>query len=684
VPLQDEGGSTVGLYGRKITDKGRLKHLYLKGPHRGIFNRKASKAYDEVILCESVLDAISLIALGIENVQALYGTNGLTKEHLEVLKSDRVRMVILALDSDEAGKKASSALKEQLSEEGFTVKIIFPLKGKDWNDSLVSGSGREEIKALIEEAEESRPEMAGQPFEVSRVGPKHLFKISGIEYRVLGVKSIFVSSLRVNIQAEYQGMKFLDNVDLYSARSRSSFSCNLAHIFGLEVKRIDYDLLKMVEVLEEQRDRNIEEKSCGHESKELSEEERILGLELLQSPDLFKRITSDLEILGYVGEELNKQLIYLAASSRKMDDPISVLIISQSASGKSLLVDTVRRLIPQEDVVAVSSLSDQALNYLPEGGLLHKFLILGEAVHSEVVEHQIREMLSAHELSRLVTMKDPKTGELSTRTVSSPVLVSAVMSSTRHEINPENASRCFVVGSDESRGQTKKIHRSQKKKYSLGRHYEEKTQIPLIIKQHQAAQRLLQKCLIVNPYAEYLEFPDTLMRTRRDHERFIDLIAGVCFLRQFQKEEKEEKDQTAGQNLRYLECDLIDYEIAYRILIRILPATVSNFPRSAILLYESVRKLAVNKAAREKLRTEEVSFSQREIREQTDHNQMFVKRYLRVLVDYEYLHLSGSRHRGSRRSYRLVADEDIRFLDLSMIPTPEEMAGLFKASKPGE
>ena len=72
------------------------------------------------------------------------------------------------------------------------------------------------------------------------------------------------------------------------------------------------------------------------------------------------------------------QPLYLAASSRKMADPISVLILSQSASGKSLLVDTVRRLMPPEEVVAVSSLSDQALNYLGEGGLLHKFLILGE------------------------------------------------------------------------------------------------------------------------------------------------------------------------------------------------------------------------------------------------------------------------------------------------------------------
>ena len=183
-------------------------------------------------------------------------------------------------------------------------------------------------------------------------------------------------------------------------------------------------------------------------------------MELLTSPTLFEQIVSDMDALGYVGEELNKQLVYIAASSRKLEDPISILILSASASGKSFLVDTVRKLIPPEDVIAVTSLSDQALNYIPDGELLHKFLILGEAVHSETIEHQIREMLSGHQLSRLVALKDEKTGKLASHTLTSQVIVSAIMSSTSHDINPENASRCFLVNADESAAQTARIHAS--------------------------------------------------------------------------------------------------------------------------------------------------------------------------------------------------------------------------------
>jgi hypothetical protein len=153
-------------------------------------------------------------------------------------------------------------------------------------------------------------------------------------------------------------------------------------------------------------------------------------------------------------------------------------------------------------------------------------------VHSETIEHQIREMLSGHRRSRLLTLKDEKTGRMSTRTVFSPVIVSAIMSSTRSDINPENASRCFLVNTDESGEQTARIHSAQRAKYSLERYFQRLHELPRILAKHHAAQRLLRPLLLVNPFAEYLDFPKSLIRTRRDHERFVDLIACVAFLRQ--------------------------------------------------------------------------------------------------------------------------------------------------------
>jgi DNA primase catalytic core len=676
VSLLDEQGHVAGFYGRRISANSGPAHLYLPGPHQGLLNRAAAKVYrEELILTESVIDALSLVALGILNVIPCYGVNGFTEEHGKLLHGERVKTIAIGFDNDEAGRTASESLAERLVAECFTVKLITPPAGKDWNEARVSGITKETVQELLAQAvvKTSTLESAAS-FQVTRHGPRYIFESPALRYRLLGVRPSFVSSLRVNIRAECAGLSFLDNVDLYSARSRALFSAAASAALSLEPSRVEKDLLFIVDHLEAERDRELLQASPS-ERRELTEGERKAGMELLQSPDLFDRIASDLAALGYVGEELNKQLLYIAASSRKMADPISVVILSQSASGKSLLVESVRRLMPPEDVVAVSSLSDQALNYIGEGGLLHKFLILGEAVHSEVVEHQIREMLSSHELSRLVAMKDAKTGELSSRTVRSPVVVAAVMSSTRTEMNPENASRAFLVNADESREQTRRIHESQRGKYSLERHSKERSLIPRITEAHQAAQRLLTPRVIVNPFASRLVFPDSLMRSRRDHERFVDLIAGVCHLRQFQKQEKESRDGATGETVRYIECDLTDYRIAYTILCATLPATLSSFPPSAIELYEAVRSLLREKAKREGLKVIEVSVSQREICEATGYNQRWIKRYLQLLGEWEYLQVAGARSRGSRNAYRLLRDEPIHLVDLSMIPSPQAMEG---------
>ena len=151
------------------------------------------------------------------------------------------------------------------------------------------------------------------------------------------------------------------------------------------------------------------------------------------------------------------------------------------------------------------------------------------------------------------------------------------------------------------------------------------------------------------------------MRSRRDHDRFMDLIATVAFLRQYQKEEKE------ADGVAYIECDITDLKLAVNIIKDILPATLTNFPKSAITLYGELRKVITEKAKDEELLATEVSISQRELREKTGLDQMFVKRNLKTLIDFEYLICAGSKSRGSRNTYRLISDEPIELLDLSKL-----------------
>lgn len=510
-------------------------------------------------------------------------------------------------------------------------------------------------------------------FAVVSDGLHKMFSLGGIQYRVSGAKNIFVTSLRVNIRATYEGASHYDSLDLYAAKARASFAATLNRAWGAELARVEKDLIRILEYFERDRDERLRSGSQKPVIS-MSAEEREAGMQLLTDPRLFERIVSDLSALGYVGEDLNKQLLYLCASSRKMADPMSVLILSQSASGKSFLVESVRRLMPSEDVVAVTSLSDQALNYIED--LSHKFLILGEAVHGDVVEHQIREMLSGKELSRLVTIKDPETGTMKSTVVRTPVIVSSVMSSTSHAVNPENASRCFVINTDESRQQTQRIHAYQRSKYSLERITEGSATRERIIATHQAAQRLLRHRVIVNEFAPLLDFPTTLMRLRRDHDRFLDLIASVCFLRQYQK-----PVQSSG-GLEYISCDLTDYAVAYRIMVEaVMASTVRELPKSAIMLYDEIRALVKREAAKQDLCLNEVSITQRQVREATGLGQTWVKYGLRQLVEYEYLFIVSGGGERSKAHYRLRDDLDIAATDLSMIPSPDEMKKKISGSR---
>jgi hypothetical protein len=501
------------------------------------------------------------------------------------------------------------------------------------------------------------------PLEHRKDGLFDVFTKGDLEYRLGGIKPLFVTSLRVTIRAKCGERNYYDSLDLYLARGRTAFASSLERSLGAEPARVERDLARMLAFLETERDKALTASGTRSETM-ISEAERKAGMELLTDPALTSRIVNDLSALSYVGEDVNKLLVYVCATSRKRDQPLSVLILPQSASGKSYLVDCVRRLMPEDEVLAVTSMSDQALNYLTD--LEHKFLILGEAV-----EYQLREMLSGKELSRLVVEKDPDSGRMESRMIKIPVIVSSVMGSTAGKVNPENASRCFVIHADESREQTERIHEYQRRRKCLDRLLEGKKKTETIIGTHKAAQKLLRNIPVVNDFAPLLDFPSTLMRSRRDHERFLDLIDCVCFLRQYQKP----TEHSGG--VSFIRCDSTDYEIAYRIMVEgVLTSTMEELPRGARLLYEQLRDWVRKMAQEKKIAVNDLRFTQRQVREATGLAHTWIKTMLHLLVDYEYLEQKAGSGERSRAWYTLCSDEAIRQGDLSMIPPPESIAKL--------
>jgi DNA primase catalytic core len=130
------GRPVVGAYARKLLDNlraGTPKHLYLPGPHRGVFNREGLEGQSEIILCEALIDAMTFWSAGYRNVTSCYGVNGLTDELLASLKTSGAQRILIAFDRDEAGDRGAEALAKRLIAEGLDCfRLLFP-KGMDAN-----------------------------------------------------------------------------------------------------------------------------------------------------------------------------------------------------------------------------------------------------------------------------------------------------------------------------------------------------------------------------------------------------------------------------------------------------------------------------------------------------------------------------------------------------------------------
>ena len=144
VPVFDEGGNVVEVYGRKLLDNLRVgtpKHLYLpahgregQGRGRGVFNVAALAVSKEIILCEALIDALTFWCAGYRNVTAAYGIEGFTDEHAEAFKRHGTERVLIAYDRDDAGERGAAKVAEALMAAGIECfRVQFP-KGMDANE----------------------------------------------------------------------------------------------------------------------------------------------------------------------------------------------------------------------------------------------------------------------------------------------------------------------------------------------------------------------------------------------------------------------------------------------------------------------------------------------------------------------------------------------------------------------
>ena len=643
-------GSLGEMYGRSVEGS---RHLYLPGQHRGVLNAKATEVFDEIILTEAVLDALSLYAVGVQNVIPCYGTGGFTDDHRTTLKN--TRRVFLAFDNDEAGENGAKKLAQQLTAAGLEChRVHLPNcdgQVKDLNDYTChlrgQGMKNDEIKTAFTELLKQAPKIgfhreakaAGLNL-VEQTQDSLVFQNCDALYHLRGLYDNNGTSLRVILTAQHEDGAHTDRLDLYTAKHRVSFAYRAAHRLDLPAAKIEEDLNQLIPLLElllAEGKSNAEEQPKRYE---MAEAERRDALNLLRDPNLLDHLDVDLETIGFVGEERNKQLAYLIATSRKLSKPLSAIVRSESGAGKSYLMECVAELMPPEEVQYFSRLTPQSLYYMGKDELVHKLLIVDERDGSEEAEYPIRTLQTRRKLTLAVPIKDPSSGKIQTKQIEILGPIAYMESTTSATINPENANRSFEIFLDVSDEQTQRIYAAQQKSHTL-EGWRQKKKRDDVIRRHHNAQRLLKPIRVLIPFTNQIKFPISWTRGRRDHDRLLCLIEVIAFLHQYQRPTVRQDGE------EYIEAIADDYALAYTLARTAFSHALTDMPREARQLLSHIRTMVKEWSERLSLDEKDYGFRRRDVREYTKQPDHLVKRAMRILEDLEYLHVRRSGRGGS-------------------------------------
>ena len=699
------------VYGRKITErlrKGTPKHLYLPGPHYGIFNPEALQQR-EIILCESLIDALTFYRHGMEAVTTAYGTNGFTDELLQALLSHKIESVKIAFDNDDSGERAFLKIAQTLQSHGLQVhRIKFPLgqdansfgleqggealrhavRSAEWLDSPSSSPTTPTVETAeqtssflaaevaapaVQEAtkEKSNPVPPVNPVEkLQSTETGHLLELGPRSYRIRGLeKNNSLEVLKVNLKASHGTDFHLDQIDLYQAKQREAFIIKAAQELQLTPELLKRDLGKLLLALENEQEQRLKNASNAEPSqaKTLTPEEHKEALALLQSPDLLDHIAQAFDTCGVVGERTNKLTAYLACVSRKLPKPLAVIIQSTSAAGKSTLMEAVLKFFPEEEQIKYSAMTGQSLYYLGETNLKHKILAIVEEEGAEKASYALKLLQSEGELTIASTGKDPQSGRMETQQyhVEGPVMI--FLTTTAIDIDEELMNRCLVLSVDESKEQTQRIHQLQREAETLQglqRQTQAKQQLTLL----KNAQRLLEPLHVVNPFAPQLTFMSERTRTRRDHMKYLTLIRSIALLHQHQRSKKQQ------DGLTYIEVTKDDIALANQLAPEVLGRSLDELPPQTRRLLAHIKTLVSAKMDKLSLEQKLTLFTRKDLREVTGWSNTQIRTHLERLLELEYLTTRSGKN-GVLIKYELLVDAStpeqpwhIDLLNLDQLP----------------
>lgn len=431
-------------------------------------------------------------------------------------------------------------------------------------------------------------------------------------------------------------------LDLYEYKQVDANCRLIAERLGLPQVEVEIDLMELTTLLENYRDAQAEQGTRKTETRQtVPADEAGKCLEFLRQPNLISRINDLIGKTGITGEENNRILLFVIASSYRMPDTLHALIQGSSGSGKTRLLKGISNLMPAEDTKRYTRVTDHSFYNQEEYFFVNRLLCFEDLDGlKEEAQLAVRELQSNEILITSTSIKDSngaiRGGE---RVVRGPI--ASLACTTKGEVYEDNISRSFLVSVDESAEQTGRIIAYQNRLSSGLIDRGESNRITSFL---QNCMRLLKRYDVINPFAHRLQLPAEAHKIRRLNELYQSFVRQVTLLNQYQRKQDEKGRLITQKEDLQTACDILFESIVLK---------VDELDGSLRQFFEQLKQYVQKKG-------HDYEFNRFEIREATGVSKTQQHHYIGRLVGLEYLSQSGYANRGFK--YKIVYWDNMELL----------------------
>jgi len=566
------------------------------------------------------------------------------------------------MDGDDAGNTAVETYAPLVKAMKPNIKISkVETPEKEDVNSLVQAHEPEILNHLIDnrtflfcreaptgdKKEEHKEEMSSLDLS----NPDYIItQILDLRFTIMGGIGLYpLDKMKVTLKIEKIGSnrplhRLRQNIDLYQDDSVEKLARKVAERLEIGSTKVHEALLQLTELIENYRREQIEvRKTKEPEKRILTEQERQKAIKFLKSKNLLKRTNQAIGKSGVVGERGNRLLMYLVFTSRLREQPLHIVSLGGSGTGKTYLQEKVAELIPDDQKLEITAISENALYYFERKELKNKLVLIEDldGANDDKVLFAIRELQSKRRISKTIPIKDSK-GNLKTITLQVEGPISLAGTTTRERLYEDNANRSLLIYLDGSKDHKEKIMAYQRQ-VSAGKI--DKQQEEQMRQFMQDVQSVLRPMRVINPFAEMLALPQSVFKPLRTNSHYLHFIETVTFYHQWQREVQVNK-QTGAQ---HIETTIEDIEAANALLKEVLLAKSDELTKATRRFLELLKTYTK--------REKKDSFYSGEIRKAYRFSPATVKRQLSTLVRYGYVRIAGgSKSKGYE--YELVDEAE--------------------------